>query len=297
MLPSFIKLPESPKKLSADRSSASTTKDPESYFALLPLNATVISNINKKCCAHFEILWLLEGTCTVAAGKKRYTIEANRLCCLAPTRGRKIHAAGEVRGYYLCFAPEFFLLSDDKLDFSFFVGQYVGAKTISLFGIGDDHRQKMETIVRNMKKELQRGSNHSPAILKSFMKIFMIYLSRHNALLSGESGAENELVQKFMALVKKQFVTKKLVSDYAMDLSVTPNYLNKIIKQVTGNPASFHIQQQIILEAKKQAIYSYASMKQVAFSLGFESYTHFSKFFKMKSGMNFTCYKNTLARP
>ena len=88
-----------------------------------------------------------------------------------------------------------------------------------------------------------------------------------------------------------------MVSDYAGQLCVTPNYLNRTVKKVTGFTASHHIQQQIILEAKRKAIYSSVSMKEVAYYLGFDNLAHFSKFFKNNCGMNFTDFKKSALRP
>ena len=85
--------------------------------------------------------------------------------------------------------------------------------------------------------------------------------------------------------------SKKMVCDYANELNVSPNYLNRTVKKVSGNTASHHIQQQIILEAKRHAMYSGISMKEIAYQLGFDNIAHFSKFFKSKSGMNFTNFK------
>ncbi len=106
---------------------------------------------------------------------------------------------------------------------------------------------------------------------------------------------EMELVQKFRGLVQNNFTTMKLVTDYANVLCLTPANLNRIIKKVTGFTASYHIQQQIILEAKKKAIYSNGSMKEIAYLLGFDDLAYFSKFFKKNSGMNFTNFKRGLS--
>jgi AraC-like DNA-binding protein len=88
----------------------------------------------------------------------------------------------------------------------------------------------------------------------------------------------------------------KMVAEYAEELSVSPNHLNEIVKKVSGFPASHHIRQRVLLEAKRLAAYSGASMKEIAYSLGFEDIAHFSKFFKNLSGSNFTSYKKTAMR-
>ena len=67
---------------------------------------------------------------------------------------------------------------------------------------------------------------------------------------------DREIVRKFIALVKAHFTTKKFVSDYADDLCVSPNYLNFVIKKITGYPASYHIHQYIVLEAKRHATHT-----------------------------------------
>jgi AraC family transcriptional activator of pobA len=72
--------------------------------------------------------------------------------------------------------------------------------------------------------------------------------------------------------------------------------LNRTLKKTTGYTASHHIQQQIILEAKRQAMYLSTSMKQTAYYLGFDNLAHFSKYFKQNCGMNFTDFKKVNAK-
>ncbi|WP_372490169.1 helix-turn-helix domain-containing protein [Chitinophaga sedimenti] len=45
-------------------------------------------------------------------------------------------------------------------------------------------------------------------------------------------------------------------------------------------------------EAKRQLLSSNGSMKEIAFYLGFDNIAHFSKYFKTKTGINFTSFRN-----
>ena len=94
-----------------------------------------------------------------------------------------------------------------------------------------------------------------------------------------------------MESLEKKFKEKKMVADYAAELFITPNYLNGIIKKMTGFSAGYHIRQRVVLEAKRLGRYSDAGMKEIAYSLGFEDSSHFSKFFKAVAGMNFSDFK------
>ena len=86
-----------------------------------------------------------------------------------------------------------------------------------------------------------------------------------------------------------------MVSDYAGELFISPSYLNEIVKRISGFTASHHIQQRIVLEAKRLAIYSGSSMKEIAYLLGFEDIAYFSKYFKTFSGTNFRDFKRSLS--
>src|SRR5882757_4598377 len=99
------------------------------------------------------------------------------------------------------------------------------------------------------------------------------------------------LFDRFYAKLDKQFKTMRQVAEYASELSVSPSYLTDVVKQVTGYSASYHIQQRTVQEAKRLAIYSDDSMKMVAYALGFDDLSHFSKFFKNVAGMSFSEFK------
>jgi AraC-like DNA-binding protein len=129
------------------------------------------------------------------------------------------------------------------------------------------------------------------------LKIFLLYLVQN--MISKRSADSNHynntLANKYLDLVEAQFTIKKSVRDYARALYVTPNHLNKIVKDETGFTARQHIQKKIISAAKREIYLSGISMKQVAHQLGFDDIAHFSKFFKKASGMSFSGFKKTLS--
>jgi AraC family transcriptional activator of pobA len=129
------------------------------------------------------------------------------------------------------------------------------------------------------------------------LKIFLLYLVQHMISKKSENSNHynNTLANKYLDLVEAQFTIKKSVRDYARALYVTPNHLNKIVKDETGFTARQHIQKKIIAAAQREIYLSGISMKQVAHRLGFDDIAHFSKFFKKASGMSFSGFKKTLS--
>ena len=67
---------------------------------------------------------------------------------------------------------------------------------------------------------------------------------------------------------------------YAQKLKVTPNHLNKSIKSVTGKTALSLLNETRLMEAKNRLKYTDYSISEIAFQLGFEDLSYFSRFFK-----------------
>jgi AraC-like DNA-binding protein len=132
-------------------------------------------------------------------------------------------------------------------------------------------------------------------ILSGLFKIFLMYMKRQATTIRQEEASSHKmrLFNNFSAKLDKEFKTMKQVAKYASELSVSPSYLTDVVKKVSGYSASYHIQQRMVQEAKRLAIYSDASMKMVAYSLGFDDLSHFSKFFKNVAGLSFTEYKKS----
>jgi len=95
-----------------------------------------------------------------------------------------------------------------------------------------------------------------------------------------------EIITKaFKAVLEQNFVTTKRPTDFAQILNISTPYLNECVKKSTGQSVSYHIQQRIILEAKRLLYHSDKSVKEIAADLGYEDYTYFSRLFTKVGGM------------
>lgn len=113
------------------------------------------------------------------------------------------------------------------------------------------------------------------------------------AALAQERGSGHTLIQAFKQAVEQHFRTHHKVSDYAEMLFVTANHLNDVVKSKIGRSAKTYIQHRLALEAKRQAIFTQLTGKEIGFELGFDDPGHFSKFFKKHAGMSFQEFRET----
>ncbi|KIC94628.1 helix-turn-helix domain-containing protein [Flavihumibacter solisilvae] len=245
---------------------------------------------------YFVIIWLKSGSGVHLIDLDKYDLQPGTVYCISPGQVHQLKSSGPVDGYVISFRPEFMALMDENFELFFNAGLFSTYCQSPVIKIDPESATEMDDIAAKMIKEYSNYFLLRSQILRGYMKIFLIFLTRQFELANEEESQSKNitLVKRFLSSVEKHYISKRMVTDYAGDLAVTPNYLNEVVKKITGYTASHHIQQRIILEAKRQVAYSNLSMKEVAYQLGFDDIAHFSKFFKNASGQSFTDFRKSL---
>ncbi|ERJ57238.1 helix-turn-helix domain-containing protein [Sphingobacterium paucimobilis] len=130
-------------------------------------------------------------------------------------------------------------------------------------------------------------------IVQTRIKLIALLLSRcaETQFKDFEKYTTNPIISKFLLYIDRYYVEQRLVSFYADKLHITPNYLNILTKKVLDVPASSLIQDRLILEAKRLLKSTELSMKEIVYSLGFYDHANFSKFFKKRTGMTPSAFR------
>lgn len=100
--------------------------------------------------------------------------------------------------------------------------------------------------------------------------------------------------EKFLQLVFERGKAPQNVADYAALLQVTPNYLNKTVKAHTHRTAIDWIEIARLNLAKTLLRDRTLSIAEIAEKTGLVDQSYFSRFFKKKTGLTPSEYRNTL---
>src|ERR1700722_3028782 len=209
---------------------------------------------------HYQIVWITQGSGFFIIDLEKYRIDDNCAFTIPPGRFHQIMAEGRLSGFVFSFNIDFLYLAIESPERSFFKELCSDLKRVKTYSM-DGGGQALQS------------------------------------LLAGTSCARTRLFNNFYAKVDNEFRTKKHVAEYARELSVSPNYLSEVVRKVTGHSAGYHIRQRTVQEAKRLVIYNDASMKMVAYALGFDDLSHFSKYFKNAAGMTFRDFRKKLHPP
>jgi len=100
--------------------------------------------------------------------------------------------------------------------------------------------------------------------------------------------SQERLLHVFLELLERQFPVDsspqpdmiRKASDFADELKVHVNYLNRVVKNNTGKSTTQHIGERYLKESILLLKHTNYSISEIAYSLGFSDASHFNHFFK-----------------
>lgn len=237
---------------------------------------------------YYEILFVSAGARSSRhCGLKQYDIKPGQLFFKAAGQisSGDIYDA-DIEGYFCLLEGDFLSkngASNSAISsFSFFKYGYnpLVDLTVAENGKFNDLFHAMHTILT--------GSNNKQ-LLAAYMNVLMLEASilhqkQENVANPANISSHEQLSSKFLDLINEHYLKKQQVNEYAEMLHVTPNYLNKAVKQVTGKTALEQIHEMLILEAKILLKQNEMNVSEIADYLNFENPSYFTRLFKKRTG-------------
>lgn len=122
--------------------------------------------------------------------------------------------------------------------------------------------------------------------IAALLKTVLIECKNSCSLPQKTFHANDSIFHQFKKLINQHYKNWHATKEYSAQLNITPDHLNRIVKAQSGKTAKEHIQNRIIVAAKRMLYFSNLSQKEIAFELGFSEPANFSAFFKHCEGIS-----------
>lgn len=197
--------------------------------------------------------------------------------------------------YYILFTEKFIedILPLKNIQEQFPFLDYEG---VPFFQLTESEATEVEDLFFKIDNEIKRNEKSVRQTIQLYINLILIAANRsyQRQKLSKkvEPKKDGTVVTRYKKLVSQHFITKRNVSDYASIIAVTPNHLNKLIKEQTGKTASSFIDEMLLMEAKALLRHTELSISEIAYQLEFTDPSHFNKFFKKGTETTPLHYRN-----
>ncbi|WP_405415474.1 helix-turn-helix domain-containing protein [Maribacter sp. Asnod1-A12] len=159
--------------------------------------------------------------------------------------------------------------------------------------------EKEENIIIELLKNIQREyqsniDKFSQNIIISQIELLLNYAERYyERQFITRKISNHQILIKLERILNNYFNNNETlineiptVTQIANDLNLSPNYLSSILKNISGHSTQQHIQNKLIEKAKEKLSTTELSVSEIAYQLGFEYPTSFSKLFKNKTNIS-----------
>ena len=122
------------------------------------------------------------------------------------------------------------------------------------------------------------------SLLTTFVAMVTNIYAQQRDMPIGKRSRPQVITRDFRALLIQEYKKLKSPGDYAAALHLSLSYLNEAVKEATGFTVTYWIHQEVMLEAKRLLYHSSCTVKEIAYELGYEDPTYFSRLFKKTVG-------------
>jgi AraC-like DNA-binding protein len=175
------------------------------------------------------------------------------------------------------------LFTSTFLDNDYLIDQVFETAIYNPFLSLNTKQQKyVDTIISQIETIYVSNKKLKSKILKNYLEIILyeIYQS-----IQESSPAKNINYSRFISFkkdIKNNIVKHKTVRFYAEKQNISSKTLNLAIREIVDKSAKQFINEYVILLAKRLLVNSNLTSSEIAYELGFDEPTNFTKFFKKK---------------
>ena len=157
-----------------------------------------------------------------------------------------------------------------------------------------DAAQHLLAKMREIIDCLRSDHIYKDEVLRMLYSIFLLDLqnAQQRAIVHRQTPQRvEEIFIEFIRILPRYFVEHHDIPFYADQLHISPVYLSRVVRQVTGRTVVDYINQMLLMEASFLLQTSQLSITQIADHLHFADTPSFSKFFSRLKGLSPRAYR------
>ena len=227
----------------------------------------------------YAIYWVHEGNGVHIIDFEEYKIKPDRIFFIKPEQIHFLRGDASMKYSALQCTEDFMIPLFSKKQ------NEIRQRKIAVYKDLDKiEKERIAILFRQLHTETIDNLPNNAAIMQSEINTLLLELERMNMSVSNDINIPF-LLQKYEDLIETQFITEKQVKKYAIQLGISANYLNVLSQKYFGKSALDMINERVILEIKRLLLRTNCSISEIAYKIGFNELSYFSRFFKRNTGM------------
>lgn len=239
-----------------------------------------------------QVLLVLEGSIDLSIDYVLFQVSTNTVVTIMPTHITKVMKYSPNFKGRLMAVSRAFLEQSMMPNHSSSMIQYMKIRKNPTILLQESEIKTLDESMLRLRQTILQTSHHLQRLLIQntlmgfFIEMGNIFSERKEYNTPPSLTRKEELFESFLRILYMYCKEQHVVSFYAEQLYITPQYLSLILKELTGRSANKWIDEALMQEAKILLKAPQATVQQVADALHFSDQSTFGKFFKKHAGMS-----------
>ena len=239
-----------------------------------------------------QVLLVLEGSIDLSIDYVLFQASTNTVVTIMPTHITKVMKYSPNFKGRLMAVSRAFLEQSMMPNHSSSMIQYMKIRKNPTILLQESEIKTLDESMLRLRQTILQTSHHLQRLLIQntlmgfFIEMGNIFSERKEYNTPPSLTRKEELFESFLRILYMYCKEQHVVSFYADQLYITPQYLSLILKELTGRSANKWIDEALMQEAKILLKAPQATVQQVADALHFSDQSTFGKFFKKHAGMS-----------
>jgi AraC family transcriptional activator of pobA len=234
----------------------------------------------------FQILYLRDGTAKIRLDDRHHDMRGPQVLVVPQMCIHGFKFARNAGGQVITLAYPLL----DKISQQ--LGDGLAALTSPhIYQLGDDEQSAHVKLAFSLiNNEYKRDAPYRNLLLESLLGTILVWIAR-NAVPSRQEppraiGRGGRHFGAFCQMVEESYTRHYPLAYYAEQIGITAAHLNVLCRQAVNQSALELIHERVLLEAKRNLVYTSMTVSVVSYTLGFSDPAYFTRFFKRQTGLS-----------
>lgn len=239
-----------------------------------------------------DLLIVSKGAATRQVGIKSFKVFKNEILSVAQLKVATVDFYSEdLDGFYCHFSNDF--LADNTL----LLNWQLSSNQCNKITLDKERAARICQLLSLVNDLFRSNWERHKKLIAQYLRTVITEINFHEIETGPQKkGKKRDLVADYIGLIDANLGKGYSISELAAMLHVSPNHLNKTIKNNLGRSAQSVYNEMLLQEAKVLLLQTSKDIGEIAFDLGFSDLSYFGKFFKKLAGQSALAYRKMIEK-
>ena len=245
-----------------------------------------------------EIIYVIEGNINITIQNNEYTVHKNEIALIAPESIHSIRQHNDEPAVYFNILFRFSMLSggEEAICKKKYLDPIYERKFIMPEYLDDSNpiKSELEPLINNLTDINWPDGNKNELLIKARLLEIMHIIKNHCKKAQGDEKNANEVnrkIKKSLIYLETNYHENITIAQIAKVSNFSESYFSKLFRQLTGSSFTRYLKDYRLERAAQMLRNSDSRVSNVAFLVGFNNLSYFTRAFKTKYKINPKAYK------